>query len=74
MSELTLDVEGELPDDFIIDKVIVIIEGINAGDDDTVLWTTTSRGIKSWQTLGMLAACHANEAAGLVAQFKDEEP
>ncbi len=70
---LTLDVVGELPDDFMIDKVIVIIEGINAGDDDTVLWTTTSPGIKAWQTLGMLAACQANEAAQLVAQFQDEE-
>ncbi|HXH35008.1 MAG TPA: hypothetical protein VNJ54_11415 [Plantibacter sp.] len=72
MGELILDVEGELPDDFMIDKVIVIIEGINAGDDDTVLWTTTSRGLKSWQTLGMLAACHANEAAQLVGEFQDE--
>ncbi len=73
MSELTLDVVGELPDDFIIDKVLVIIEGIHAGDDDTVLWTTSSRGLKSWQTLGMLAAFHATEAAGLVADFQEDE-
>ena len=74
MAQITVDVANALPENFVPDKVVVIIEGIDGDDDETTMWWTTSPGLKTWQSLGMLEAAIAVDKAGLIESFKGTEP
>jgi hypothetical protein len=53
MAQITLDVSDGIPEHLIVSKAIVVVEGLD-DDNNQVLWTSTSQGMKAWQTIGLL--------------------
>lgn len=74
MAQITVDALNPIPSDFVVDKVILLVEGIDGEDGETTVWWTTSPGVKAWQTLGMLEAAVTIEKAWLAESYREHGP
>ena len=69
MARLEIEVDRLPPDGFILDKVVVIVEGIDPVDGRTTLWYGRSPEVKTWQSIGMLDAVLRTTERYIVDEF-----